>query len=77
MLKKFINFKIILIFYILIAPIVSFAQGEDYLSKYKDIVIKVKGDSLFPPFEYINSEGMPDGFNVELFKCLMEKLGLK
>src|SRR5574344_2846416 len=40
-------------------------------------VIVVKGDEQFIPFEYVNDKGEPDGFNVELFKTLMKRLGFK
>ena len=55
----------------------SFSQGQDYSSKYKNTIIKAKGDSHFAPFEYINEKGEPDGFNVELFKYLMDRLGFE
>ena len=42
-----------------------------------DRVIVVKGDDQFVPFEYVNDRGEPDGFNVELFKTLMKRLGFK
>lgn len=39
-------------------------------------IIRVKGDYYYPPFEFINENGEPDGFNVELFKKLAADLGL-
>ncbi|MEF9985757.1 MAG: transporter substrate-binding domain-containing protein [Bacteroidales bacterium] len=44
-------------------------------SPLKDKII-AKGDWAFPPFEFINEKGEPDGFNVELFKALMLELNL-
>jgi PAS domain S-box-containing protein len=38
--------------------------------------IIVKGDQFYPPYEFINDEGKPDGFNVELFKELAKELNL-
>ena len=38
--------------------------------------IIVKGDHLYPPFEFINEKGEPDGFNIELFKELAKELNL-
>ena len=35
----------------------------------------VRGSDNYPPFEFINSDGIPDGFNVELFRALMKELG--
>ncbi len=40
-------------------------------------VIRVKGDHYYPPFEFINEKGEPDGFNVELFKKIASDLNLK
>src|SRR5574344_1098424 len=45
--------------------------------KYKNKIIHVRGDKQFPPFEFINSEGKADGFDVELFDLLMKRLGIK
>jgi len=39
-------------------------------------VLRVKGDKYYPPFEFINDKGEPDGFNVELFKKIAEDLNL-
>lgn len=38
--------------------------------------IVVKGDHYYPPFEFINERGEPDGFNVELFRELAKVLHL-
>lgn len=39
--------------------------------------IIARGDWAYPPFEFINDKGEPDGFNVELFKALMQELGME
>ena len=36
----------------------------------------IKGDRAFPPYEFINEQGEPDGFNVELIRAVMEKVGM-
>ncbi|MDG5800573.1 transporter substrate-binding domain-containing protein [Marinilabiliaceae bacterium ANBcel2] len=38
--------------------------------------IVVRGDYLYPPYEYINDIGEPDGFNVEVFKAIAKELNL-
>ncbi|MFW5828369.1 MAG: transporter substrate-binding domain-containing protein, partial [Alkalispirochaeta sp.] len=38
--------------------------------------IVVGGDSNYPPFEFINEEGEPDGFNVDLIRAIARELGL-
>jgi len=36
----------------------------------------VRGDRYYPPFEFINEKGKPDGFNVDLFKAIAAELDL-
>ncbi|WP_062122601.1 PAS domain S-box protein [Geofilum rubicundum] len=38
--------------------------------------IIIKGDQFYPPYEFINEKGEPDGFNVELFRELAKELNL-
>ncbi len=35
----------------------------------------IQGDWAFPPYEYLNEKGQPDGFNVELTRAVMKELG--
>ena len=58
-------FYLISIFFIILFPTTSLANSEQK-------VIKIMGDRAFPPYEYINKNGKPDGFNVELFKAIMD-----
>lgn len=50
-----------------------FAQHDDL--SIPDTII-VKGDIFYPPFEFINDKGRPDGFNVELFEELAKELNI-
>lgn len=52
------------------------AFGDNNYGLYQHGTIIVKGDRYYPPFEFINEEGNPDGFNVELFHALADELGL-
>lgn len=38
--------------------------------------IIIRGDSAFPPYEFINDKGEPDGFDVDLTRAIMEELNL-
>jgi signal transduction histidine kinase/CheY-like chemotaxis protein len=49
----------------------------DSLFHVADRILVVQGDHYYPPFEFINEDGEPDGFNVELFRAMAEMLGLK
>lgn len=42
----------------------------------KGRTIIVKGDKYYPPYEFINKNGQPDGFNVELFREVARELEL-
>lgn len=37
----------------------------------------IGGDQNYPPYEYINSKGYPDGYNVELSRLVCDELGYK
>ncbi|MDD3107713.1 MAG: transporter substrate-binding domain-containing protein, partial [Alistipes sp.] len=39
--------------------------------------VKVLGDRFFPPYEFINEEGKPEGFNVELLEAVMKSVNLE
>ena len=41
-----------------------------------DKQLVIKGDRAFPPYEFINEQGKPDGFNVELIHAVMKKVGI-
>lgn len=52
-------------------------HGNGLRANESKTTIVVRGDIYYPPFEFINEEGEPDGFNVELFKLIAKDLGLK
>lgn len=35
------------------------------------------GDSNFPPYEYLNSEGKPEGFNIDVMKAIARETGIE
>lgn len=41
-----------------------------------DSVLKVKCADDYPPFEFLNEDGQPDGYNIELFKAVADHAGL-
>lgn len=56
-----------------VAGILPSNSSDSLLNK----VIICRGDHQFVPFEFINDEGEPDGFTVEVFRKLMKNLGLR
>ncbi len=49
-------------------------QNQDINSK-KSLI--VRGDWEYPPFEYINEKGQPDGFNIEIIRRIAQLMNLK
>ncbi|MGM0376826.1 MAG: transporter substrate-binding domain-containing protein [Bacteroidota bacterium] len=43
---------------------------------WEDSTLNVTGDYNYPPFEFINDRGEPDGFTVEITKAVAEVMGL-
>jgi PAS domain S-box-containing protein len=73
---KPIIYKSLFQYYALAALMLLFGIGLMAADK-TDQPIKVKGDQYYPPFEFVNDKGEPDGFNVELFKKIAEDLSLE
>jgi len=71
------------VFFGLIAPVLALlvlfaaglagAQG----SSPEDFTIIVGGDRSYPPYEFLDSNGKPAGFNVELTHAIAEVMGMK
>ena len=40
-------------------------------------VIRVGGDLYYPPYEFLNSQGEPDGYNTELTLAIADVMGMK
>ena len=49
------------------------ATGSQALA---DGVLTVGTNAEFPPFEYVNDNGEPDGFDIALIKAIGKKLGI-
>lgn len=51
-------------------------EGELDSAALADGVLNVGTNAEFPPFEYVNDSGEPDGFDVALIKAIGEKMGV-
>ncbi len=40
-------------------------------------IVLVGGDSNYPPYEFLNEKGEPDGYNTELTRAIAEVMGMK
>lgn len=69
------NVLLLLVFPALILYISLQAQDAINSAIEKKTII-VRGDHSYPPYEFINENGEPDGFNVELFREIAKELGI-
>ncbi|MDD2960461.1 MAG: transporter substrate-binding domain-containing protein [Muribaculaceae bacterium] len=67
-----------LILFVLSLLLISFGEASFlvYAQHPATKVITIKGDNDFPPFSFINSNGEPDGFDIDLIKAIMNELQL-
>jgi len=43
---------------------------------FSNHILKIGGDSDFPPYEFINENGEPDGFNIDILKAVLKVQGI-
>ncbi|MFO7730402.1 MAG: transporter substrate-binding domain-containing protein, partial [Spirochaetia bacterium] len=46
------------------------------LSSDSKTTLRARGDWGYPPFEFINDQGEPDGFNIEILRHIAELMNL-
>ncbi len=56
---------------VVLVLLINTAQAAD-----QDRVIRVGGDYNYPPYEFINEAGEPDGYNTELTRAIAEVMGM-
>ncbi len=42
-----------------------------------DLPIRIGGDYNYPPYEYLDADGLPTGYNVELTQAIARVMGLE
>lgn len=69
---------VFLLLFICIAP-AAYASPSPHLSAQYDpsATIVVGGDRAYPPYEFIDKDGKPAGYNVDLTKAIAEVMGMK
>ncbi len=55
----------------------SSASGSGTSKAIEDGVLTVGTNAEFPPFEYVDDNGNPDGFDIALIKAIGAKMGVK
>lgn len=66
--------KIILVLisiFLLASP--SFSKAQELIPK----TIIYGGDEAFPPYEFLNKNGKPEGFNIDLIRAIGKTMGIK
>lgn len=53
------------------------SAAESKSSVRQDVVVRVGGDHYYPPYEFLNEDGEPDGYNTDLTRAIAEVMGLK
>lgn len=59
---------------LLLSPILTAGAAEPENTAK---VIVVGGDRDYPPYEFLDNDGKPSGYNVELTKAIAEVMGLR
>ena len=47
-----------------------------HVTRFQDSVIQAVGDYSYPPYEFLNEQGEPDGFNVEIMRAVAKAMDL-
>lgn len=61
----------------LIYAFIMFCLSLKTLPANDDSVLIVKGDFNYPPYEYLDSDGTPTGFNVDIMNAVAETMGME
>lgn len=62
---------------VLLTAVMTMAMLTACGNKASGDVLTAGTNAEFPPFEYVNDDGEPDGFDVALIKAIGEKLGME
>ncbi|SDC54667.1 transporter substrate-binding domain-containing protein [Williamwhitmania taraxaci] len=69
------QFVSVLLLFILALPIQARPQPVSPANQ-SDSIIMFGGDFEYPPFEYLNAEGKPEGFNIDIARAVAKEMGL-
>jgi len=69
-------FMVVIFFIYLNINYAAAADNHPEPGKAPDRIISVGTDHDYPPFEYVDEQGTPQGFNIDLLKAIAETMGL-
>lgn len=72
-LKKVFRYTLIAFFLLCLGVGSAIAEDPEQL----DLPVRVGGDYNYPPYEYLDSDGLPTGYNVELTQAIARVMGME
>ncbi len=66
-------FGLVILIHVVIFPLLSNAQVPEAL----DRTLIARGDSSYYPYEFLDDQGQPAGFNIDLLRAVGDELGLE
>ncbi|MDX2479760.1 MAG: transporter substrate-binding domain-containing protein [Desulfuromusa sp.] len=72
-LKKIFQRFIVVLFIIFLSSIVAVAEEPVRL----DLPVRIGGDYNYPPYEYLDQDGLPTGYNIELSQAVARVMGME
>lgn len=73
--RRFLYLSALLIIFIVSFPC-SYSFAEEDSGDY-DTVIRIGGDHNYPPYEYLDQDGWPTGYNIELSQAIARVMGME
>jgi signal transduction histidine kinase len=71
------TFVILVLIAILAFSITPYKGNSQVVKKPDTLSLVFTGDDAYPPFEYLDDNGIPSGFDVELMQAIAEVMGIK
>ncbi len=78
MWRVFTDLKVLLPGMLFLLGLAGYAQADDDLFRnLESDVVLVGGDRFYPPYEFIDKDGNPAGFNVDLTRAIARVMGME
>ncbi|MEE4252575.1 MAG: transporter substrate-binding domain-containing protein [Desulfuromusa sp.] len=72
-LKKIFGYTLVAFFLLCLVAGGAIAEDPEQL----DLPVRIGGDYNYPPYEYLDSDGLPTGYNVELSQAVARVMGME
>jgi polar amino acid transport system substrate-binding protein len=71
------SFLLLWITVFILTPVNASAAEDLFFRNLESEIVQVGGDSFYPPYEYLDKDGNPAGFNVELTQAIARVMGME